>query len=130
MIQSLSRQLMWFILVGCAAAGTHWLSVVVLVSTTSIAPLYANVAGWLIAFSVSFGGHYLLTFRHQNAPMARAALRFLAVSALGFAVNETIYAWLLHTTTVRYDILLAGVLIGIAFMTFLLGRFWAFSGKP
>jgi hypothetical protein len=48
------------------------------------------------------------------------------VSALGFAVNETAYAALLKWTTIRYDILLALVLIAIAGLTFILGRYWAF----
>ena len=129
MTQSLSRQLFWFVLVGCAAAATHWLTVITLVSGLALAPLQANVLGWLTAFGVSFCGHYLLTFRHHNAPLVRAALRFFGVSALGFAINEAAYAWLLHATTFRYDILLAGVLIGVAVMTFILGRFWAFRGR-
>lgn len=127
MTQNLSRQLVWFVLVGCSAAATHWMAVVLLVSGARMEPLAANVLGWLLAFGVSFGGHYLLTFRHQQAPPARAALRFFGVSALGFAVNEAAYAWLLHATTLRYDILLAGVLVAVAFMTFILGKFWAFS---
>jgi putative flippase GtrA len=128
-MQSLSRQLVWFVLVGCVASATHWLTVVVLVSWVSAPPLLANIGGWLSAFGVSFWGHYLLTFRHLNAPLLRAALRFFGVSALGFAVNEAAYAWLLHATTLRYDILLAAVLIAVAFMTFVLGRFWAFRGR-
>lgn len=123
------RQLAWFIAVGCAAAGTHWLIVVLLVSLLSLPPLIANVIGWLVAFIVSFSGHFLLTFRHQHAPPARAARRFFAVSAAGFAVNELSYAWLLHTTAWRYDVLLALVLIAIAVATFIVGRLWAFQGR-
>ncbi len=55
-----------------------------------------------------------------------AAARFFLVSALGFAVNEAAYAALLRLTAIRYDVLLALVLIGIAGMTFILGRYWAF----
>jgi hypothetical protein len=51
------------------------------------------------------------------------------VSALGFCVNEASYAWLLHATTLRYDVLLAAILIAIAALTFILGRFWAFRSK-
>ena len=51
---------------------------------------------------------------------------FFLVSALGFAVNEAAYATLLRLTAIRYDVLLALVLIGIAGMTFILGRCWAF----
>ena len=48
------------------------------------------------------------------------------MSALGFAANEAAYAALLRLTAIRYDVLLALVLIGIAGMTFILGRYWAF----
>lgn len=120
------RQLAWFIIVGCGAAATHWLVVVGTVSAFQTPPLLANIAGWLVAFIVSFTGHYQLTFRYQNAPLRRAVKRFFIVSALGFAINEAAYALLLHTTTMRYDTLLAIVLIAIAVFTFLFGRFWAF----
>lgn len=86
----------------------------------------ANVVGWLVAYGVSFTGHYRLTFRHQQAPALRAAWRFFMVSALGFAINEASYALLLHWTTLRYDLLLALILIGMALITFVLGRYWAF----
>lgn len=128
-MQKLVRQLAWFIAVGCAAAATHWLVVVAVVSAGGLAPLAANVVGWLVAFCVSFAGHFQLTFRHHKTPVARAARRFFAVSALGFAVNELAYAWLLRATNLPYDILLALILIAIAGMTFILGRLWAFRHK-
>ena len=128
-MRKILSQLSWFIAVGCAAAATHWLVVVAMVSLNSLAPLVANVIGWLVAFGVSFTGHYQLTFRHQHAPVLRAARRFFLVSAAGFSVNEASYAWLLHVTTIRYDVLLAAILIAIAVLTFILGRFWAFRGR-
>ena len=116
-------------MVGCAAAATHWLVVVLSVSGLNSPPLLANVAGWLIAFAVSFAGHYTLTFRQQKAPFGQALRRFFVVSAGGFAINEAAYAWLLHATSLRYDILLALILVGIAIATFFLGRLWAFRQR-
>lgn len=128
-MQKIIRQLFWFVAVGCTAAATHWLVVVAVVDHVGLAPLLANLVGWLVAFGVSFWGHYQLTFKHQRAPLAQASVRFFAVSALGFSVNELAYAFLLRVTTLRYDLLLALILIGIAIMTFILGRFWAFRHK-
>ena len=125
----LSSQLVWFIVVGCSAAAVHWAAVVILVSLAQVPPLLANIGGWLIAFSVSFLGHYHLTFKQQQAPLVQAARRFLAVSALGFALNEAAYAWLLYATPWRYDLVLAVVLVGVAVLTFLLSRRWAFRRK-
>ncbi|CDM25582.1 GtrA family protein [Castellaniella defragrans] len=126
MFKKLAAQIGWFVIVGCAAAATHWAVAVACVSLGGLPPLAANVVGWLVAFGVSFAGHYHLTFRHQRAPLGRAAARFFLVSALGFAVNEAAYAALLRLTAIRYDVLLALVLVGIAGMTFILGRYWAF----
>jgi putative flippase GtrA len=122
----LFKQLAWFIAVGCAAAATHWAVAVTLVSQAGLAPPIANAAGWLIAFLVSFSGHYHLTFRHSGASWIRAAPRFFLISVLGFAVNETSYIWLLRVTSLPYDVLLAAILIAVAALTFLAGRLWAF----
>jgi putative flippase GtrA len=93
-------------------------------------PLAANLVGWLVAFAVSFTGHYRLTFRHSKTPWTVAARRFFFVSAAGFLINEATYAWLLHNTAIRYDILLALILLGLAVATFIVSRFWAFRHKP
>lgn len=120
----------WFVLVGSLAAVLHWLVVVGLVRLLGAHPLAANVAGWLSAFGVSFGGHHRLTFRGHGAAAHAAAARFLAVSATAFALNEAAYAVLLRWTSWRYDVVLAAVLVGVAVMTYLLGRHWAFVGNP
>lgn len=128
----MTRRAAWFIAVGCSAAAVHFLVVVALVSGLGLRPLAANVVGWLIAFMVSFSGHWNLTFAASGAPMWRAASRFFLVSLAGFATNEAAYAILLRAGGVRYDVGLAIVLVGVAFMTYLLSSRWAFrrSGSP
>jgi putative flippase GtrA len=121
------RRLSWFVVVGSAAAGVHFVVVVALVRWGGWQPPIANVAGWLIAFLCSFAGHHHTTFRDARAPVARAALRFFAVSALGFAVNQLAYVLLLRLSGLRYDVALALVLVGVAAMTYVLGRRWAFE---
>jgi Predicted membrane protein len=125
-----SVRMAFFIAVGCAAAGVHLGVVVLLVSRLGWAPLTANVAGWLVAFAVSFSGHRLLTFRSQAAPLWRAMRRFFGVSLAGFTVNELTYAALLHLSGLRYDVLLAAILVLVAVMTYLLSSRWAFLGSP
>lgn len=129
-MRALIRQISLFVAVGCAAAATHWAVAVGCVEAFGAPPLLANLIGWLIAFLVSFSGHYRLTFRHSPVPWAVAARRFLFISAIGFAINESTYAWLLHATDVPYDTLLALILIGLAFATFLASRLWAFRHRP
>lgn len=123
----LQRRLVLFVAVGSVAALVHWLVVVALVEGRQLAPLVANVVGWLTAFVVSFGGHRRWTFEDQGAPAARSARRFFAVSAAGFAVNEGTYAALLHGTGWRYDLVLVIVLLAVAALTYLASRRWAFA---
>lgn len=119
-------QIGWFIAVGCAAAFVHWCVVVGLVDRRGWHPLAANVLGWLVAFVVSFAGHHRLTFRDRAAPLWASARRFFLVSACGFGVNEAVYACMLVWSGQRYDLVLAGVLLIVAGLTYLLSRHWAF----
>lgn len=116
----------WFVAVGCAAAAVHWCVVVGLVAQQGWHPLVANVLGWLVAFIVSFAGHHQLTFRDRAAPLSTAAGRFFVVSAGGFGVNEAAYAVLLGWSGQRYDLVLAGVLVAVAGITYWLSRHWVF----
>lgn len=127
MLKDQYRSIAWFIVVGSVAAATHWLVVVWLVESLALHPLLSNWLGWLTAFVVSFSGHHVFTFRDHGVKIFRALKRFFLVSATGFAINETMYALLLHWSTRRYDILLALVLIAVAVATWLLSRHWAFA---
>jgi len=126
---NLFKQLFWFVLVGTTSALVHWTVVVLLVSQMNLAPLTANLFGWLVAFVFSFSGHFLLTFKQHNALLWSAVRRFFLISATGFLINETAYAILLKTTDFNYQWLLAVVLVGVAFLTFLISKFWAFAPK-
>lgn len=129
-LKRLRGRIAWFVLVGTAAAAVHWSVVVMLVAHAGWRPLLANVLGWLIAFGVSFSGHYRWTFRDHGVPLWRSALRFFAVSAIGFAINEAAYALLLHWSGLRYDLMLALVLVAVAGGTYFVSRHWAFNRKP
>lgn len=121
-----ARQIVRFIVVGCLAAAVHWSGVVCLVSQWGLLPALANVPAWLLALAVSFAGHHRWTFADQHAALGRSAGRFFLVSAAGFAVNEGAYVLLLRWSPLRYDILLAGLLVAVAGLTYLASRHWAF----
>lgn len=120
----------WFIAVGCTAAAVHWCMALILVARAGLAPLIANVVGWLVAFTVSFSGHFWLTFRGHGAPVARAFPRFATISAMGFGVNEAAYAMLLRWDGRHHGIDLAIVLVAVAGLTYWLSRHWAFLRTP
>jgi putative flippase GtrA len=123
-----ARSVGMFVAVGTVAAAIHFAVVVALVEGTGMAPLRANVVAWLCAFGASFLGHRLLSFPHQRAPWRRSAARFFAVSATGFVLNEACYAAALRWTALPYDVVLPVVLLGVAIVTYLLSRHWAFRG--
>jgi putative flippase GtrA len=123
------RRIAWFVFVGCMAAAVHLATVVTLVSGFGWRPLVANVVAWLLAFCVSFSGHWHLTFPRSGAPLVRAAMRFFMISLAGFLVNESMYAVLLHLTgTQWYAVVLFFVLLAVAVITYLLSSRWAFRG--
>jgi putative flippase GtrA len=129
---SLPRRVPSFVAVGCIAAAVHFGIVLLLVACAALAPLAANVAGWLIAFIASFLGQWRFTFAAQAAPASQALRRYFVLSLAGFAANEAAYAALLRWTRLPYDLLLALVLLGVALFTYVLSSRWAFSGalKP
>jgi putative flippase GtrA len=118
----------WFLVVGGAAAAVHLGVVALLVEQFSWKPTVANVAGFLIAFIVSFCGHYFLTFRDLQASLWPAIQRFFAIAVLGFAINQIFYMTLLVWIDQRmYLAALLCVLVGVAVLTFFLSRRWGFS---
>jgi len=128
------RRLIAFVAVGTAAAAVHFGVVVALVSGLisglELHPLQANVVGWLVAFVVSYGGHRRLTFRASGASTRQSLPRFFAISAGGFVANESAYALLLSHTGMPYRAALGVVLVGLAVITYLASRHWAFRHRP
>ncbi len=129
-MKKLSSQLIWFLLIGTAAAATHWLVAVMAVELADIRAYLANLIGWMVAFFVSFSGHYTFTFRHQHKTLRTAIWRFWCVSAAGFLINEVAFVTLLKSTLLPYYWLLAIILLGIAVLSFVFSRYWAFRHKP
>jgi putative flippase GtrA len=122
------RELFWFAVVGVSALLVHYGLVTLLLVPLGLAPLLANVIGFLLAFQVSYWGHRRLTFRAGNVAHSQALPRFFAVAALSFCVNETLYFLLLNYTQLNYRSALLIVLFTVALLTFVLGKLWAFSG--
>ena len=122
-------QVLQFVLVGGSAAATHLVVVGLLVWLTGMAPLTANVLGFLVAFIVSYNGHAWLTFSSANARGWATMARFFAVASLSFVVNEMLYAAVLSWLHWNYFWGLAFVLVVVAVGTFVLSKFWAFKAR-
>lgn len=111
---------------GGLAALVHLLMVVLLVERAGVSPLRANVAGFAVAFLVSYAGQRYFTFADANNSHGQALPRHLAVAVAGWLLNQFLFALLLATTALPYPLALALVLVAVAGITFLLGRHWVF----
>ena len=118
-------QLFRFGCVGAAAAAVHLSVVALLVATLGMAPLWANVAGFGVAIQVTYFGHRNWTFRAVKR--GGDYQRMLLVSLVSFALNEALYAVLLHTTPLDYRLALVLVLVAVAVLTFIGSRIWVFT---
>ncbi|MBU3709164.1 MAG: GtrA family protein [Burkholderiaceae bacterium] len=124
------RELLWFGVVGVSAMLVHLGSVALILVPLGMAPLVANIVGFLLAFQVSHLGHHRLTFSAADAPVARSRRRFFLVALASFLINEAMYALLLRFTELDYRVALAVVLVAVAALTFFSARRWAFAGQP
>lgn len=114
-----------FGLVGLAATGTHMLALHLFLERAALPLLPSNTLAFLLAFGVSFSGHYVWTFRAPGAPL-RAAGRFLVIAGIAFlcntlallAVNASGYLSPFHAS-------LAAILV-IPPTTFVASRLWGF----
>ena len=84
-------QFLRFGLVGALATLVHMLIGAILIHSGWSA-LAANPISFLIAFVVSFMGHYGFSFSDQSCDVATSLKRFALVAVGGFAVNEGILA--------------------------------------
>lgn len=117
-------QLCRFGVVGLSAAMIHFSVVVWLVSMQSVPPLMANVAGFILAFQVSYWGHRQWTFRVQTEHKP-AALKLLLVQGLNFSLNEALFATFL-ALQIPYQWALLIVLSILPAFTFILSKQWVF----
>jgi putative flippase GtrA len=125
-LRPLRARLVAFGLVGAAATATHFVVGLSIVGLGMAEPFGANVVAFLTAFAVSYIGHRRFTFR-SGAAHAQALPRFFAVAAGGLALNQIIvFSWV-DLLGLSYVLALVIVTSVVPTVTYLAGRFWAFS---
>lgn len=107
------------------ATVVHYLSVLLMVALW-VRPMWANLFAFVIAFNVSFFGHFCWTFAHANAQKIGAFRRFMAVALVGFVVNESLFYLFLRWSNLPIEVSLFVVLFVVSVLTFILSRWWAF----
>ena len=118
----------WFVLVGASAALTHMaVFTLVLLLVPTLWPEIANVAGFLVAFLVSFVGHRRLSFQDASTSLMQSFVRFAATAVAGFMTNEAVFIVLFRVLGLpSWIALICGIVLS-ALQTFVLSRFWAFK---
>jgi putative flippase GtrA len=129
----LARQLSRFGLVGLVATAVHLTIFSLLINVADLWPSIANLAGFLIAFCVSFAGQANWTFPSSEAsPLERSRrfMRYIAVSLVGFLLNALTVFVVMSVGGYSYLHALPIMSIGVPTILFLLNRYWAFSDAP
>jgi len=118
----------WFVLVGASAALTHMVVfTLVLLLVPTLWPEIANVAGFLVAFLVSFVGHRRLSFQDADTSLLQSFMRFAATAVAGFVTNEAVFIALFRVLQLPTWMALMSGIVMSAVQTFVLSRFWAFK---
>ena len=118
-------QFLRFGLVGALATLVHMLIGTILIHSGWSA-LAANPISFLIAFVVSFMGHYGFSFSDQSCDVVTSLKRFALVAVGGFAVNEGILAFLIWSDKLPQIAALLLSTAAAATATFVASRNWAF----
>lgn len=121
------KSVTWFTLVGIAAAATHYIVAVSLDMFAVLPVLTANLIGFLVAFPVSYVGHYHLSFPNQRPSRRTSLWRFLCVAVLGFLMNQLLILVNLSVLGLPFWFVLGIVMVLIAISTYVLSRYWAFK---
>jgi putative flippase GtrA len=114
-----------FTLVGIAAASIHIGFLWILITQFDVDPIRANVGAFLTAFSFSFIGQYVWTFR-SSLYWPTALVRFFAISLVAFTLNNIALLGLLNLEQVHssFAAVLAACIIPL--VSYVFGRAWAF----
>lgn len=118
-------QIMRFGIVGVIAAAIHFSTVVMLVQGWDMAPLVANIIGFMVAFQMSYWGHRLWTFNDTESLHRVAVSRLLVVQVLNFAANEILF-YIFLSLNLPYQLALIIVLTVLPVFTFISSKMWVF----
>lgn len=117
-----------FGIVGVAATVTHAAILWALVETVQMRPSIATVIGFLIAFNVSYFGHYYFTFRSTESHR-RALPGFAATATAGAVLNWLIFVIGTDVVDWNYWIAFGISIVLVPIFVFFVSRRVAFDRK-
>jgi putative flippase GtrA len=123
----MTPQVIRFGVVGVAATLTHVLVAMAAEAVLSVPDQAANLAGFLVAVLVSYGGHAWLTF---GVPLrsGRQFLRFLVQALAGLGASS-LTVWAVTSAGFGFQTAMAAVAVVVPTVSYLTMRFWVFADR-
>lgn len=115
-----------FAIIGLLATILHIGMLWLLITQGDVYPIVANLLAFLVAFLLSFTGHYYWTFSSKRNRL-QALWRFLIVSGSAFMLNNFVLALLLEVNGFPPVVSAVSAAFVIPVITFILGKIWVFS---
>lgn len=115
-----------FGVVGIGATVTHATILWALVESVNMRPSIATVIGFLVAFNVSYFGHYYFTFR-STEPHRRALPGFALTAVVGAVLNWLIFVIGTEILTWNYWIAFGISILLVPLFVFFVARRLAFE---
>ena len=118
-------QVLRFAGIGICATLVHVTVALAVGTALNLSPMSANLAGFTLAFVVSYLGHIKFTFRVAT-PNTSHLRRFLVLSALSLVLSSAITAIATaQGATLTQAMICVGLIVPA--VSFIGARFWAFS---
>jgi putative flippase GtrA len=122
-------KLVRFGFVGVLATLTHLVIGNFVQFSTTLAPQICSFFGFIVAFIVSYLGHFHFTFRDQSKSLSVAGkplFKFAVIAISGFLISLFVLTGLEHFKLGQSIYRLSFSILIIPLLTFLLSNFWAF----
>lgn len=123
---ALFLQIFRFGIVGTIAAIIHFSIVILLVQNYVLAPMIANIFGFMVGFQLSYWGHRNWTFNDTESPHRIAFSKLFLVQMVNLGMNELLFYTFL-CLDLPYPIALIIVLMILPMFTFIVSKLWIFK---
>lgn len=124
----LAHQIPVFAVVGALATGTHVAAALAARELAGLAPLAANLVGFLCAVGVSYLGNARFTFG-RDVLHGPQFMRFLAIALAGLGLTQALTWLLAEQWGWPFWMALGVVAVATPTLSFILQRIWAFRRR-
>ena len=121
----MANKIINFFFVGLTASLVHTLVAGLVLKSDVGGVFVANTFGFIVAFMVSYSGHYYITFG-SDVQHSVAFFKFLLTALIGFGFNSMILMFLVYLFQQESLLFIVVAIIGSAGLVYILSRNWVF----